>query len=343
MSYRLLIYSIFFGGMVLLLFPGAVISDELFLKNNDRLTGLIVEMAGEKLTFETSYGGKIVVIREEISGLKSSGVLVFTLADGTVIEGVAQPTEEEGRIGIRSAGTAEITFHDFNTVKGIASPGKKDDRYFKGRLNAAAYLADGNRNAKTHHFESEIVGRAEKNRLTVGGSYDAASDQGRKTEENGKGHLKYDYFLGDKWYLYANGAAAKDRFRDLNLRTFVGFGAGRQIWESATRNLSFEAGLGYTDVDYESAPDEHYPSARWAAGYDRQLFDTAARFFHKHELLIGLEDFEDLILQAKTGLGLPLYRNFNAAIQVDVEWDNRPAAGTERTDTHYRVGIDYTW
>jgi len=321
---------------------GAAVADELNLKNGDRLTGAIVKMDGHMITIKTSYGGEFVVKRQEVIGLKVSGPMAFELADGTVVEGAAF-LAEKGKVNIKSAKTGQVTFHDLAYIKKITLPGVDENRYMKGRLNAAASVSDGNTDTKSYHFETEVIGRADKNRLTVGGSYNGASDLGSKTEENMEGHLKYDYFLSKKWYLYANAAAAKDRFKDLNLRTFVGFGAGRQIWESEKRNLSLEAGLGYTDEDYDLAADDHYPSGRWAANYDQQLFDNGARFFHKHELLIGLEDVEDLYLTAKTGVGMPLYRNLSSSVQVDFEWDNTPAEDTERSDTLYRLGIDYNW
>lgn len=342
MKFPLLSLS-FLSGILLFLFStGAAFGGELTLENGDRLTGTIVKLSDGTVVVKTTYGGTIQVAWAEVSGIASSGLLFFTMADGSDVEGVALPADE-GKVGIRSSEIGEITFHNLAAIKGIRQPGTDENTYLRGRLSAAAYVADGNSDTRTYHFASEIVGRAEKNRLTVGASYDAASDQGSTTEENMEGYLKYDYFIRDKWYLYANAEAAKDRFKDLNLRTFVGFGLGHQVWDSERRSLSFEAGLGYSDVDYELAPDDHYPSARWAADYGQKLYDTEARFFHKHELLIGLEESEDLYLQAKTGVSLPLYKSLNATAQVDFEWNNTPAAGTQRSDTLYRLGIEYTW
>jgi putative salt-induced outer membrane protein YdiY len=155
--------------------------------------------------------------------------------------------------------------------------------------------------------------------------------------------MKYDHFFTTKWYSFTNAIFTKDQYKDLNLKTAIGAGAGYQVWEIPAKNLSVELGLNYVNEDYIQAEDNDYPAVRWALNYDQLLFKEIAQFFHKHEILLGLEQVDDVSVLSQTGLRFPLVEKLNATLQVNWNWDNTPAPDAKRADTDYLVTLGYTW
>ncbi len=183
--------------------------------------------------------------------------------------------------------------------------------------------------------------RGVNNRFTVGAVYNQASDTGTESANNTLGYMKYDQFFDKKWYGYVNGSVNKDKFKDLNLRTTLGVGGGYQVFESPLTNLSLEAGLSYVNNDYVLGTDNSYPAARWALNYDRYLFTNALQLFHKHEITLGLEDANDILLRSQTGLRVPLFQGLNATAQINYDWDKSPQPGAVSADTTYLFTLGY--
>lgn len=321
----------------------AALADEIRLVNGDQISGTIVQKEGDAVTIKTAYAGDITIQWDQVAGVVTTGPAVFELADETTIKGDAMATDT-GKIKIRSGEVLETLPIDLSSVAAI-NPKKviKEKVKLRGYTNVAVSISDGNTDSKNYYVDGEIVARTENNRYTLGAAFSESEDDGDTTEKNYLGYMKYDHFLSQKWYMYANAMFNKDEFKDLNLLTTLGIGSGYQIWESDKKNFSVEAGLSYVNEDFDEAEDDSYPAGRWALRYDRFLFNTPAQFFHNHEFLFGLENLDDLYLRAQTGVRFPLVKQLNATFQIDNDWDNTPSPGKERMDTHYRVGVGYVW
>jgi putative salt-induced outer membrane protein YdiY len=207
--------------------------------------------------------------------------------------------------------------------------------------NIGMTFTSGNTEKDTTHFDGEFSARTEKNRYTAGGQLNRSEDNGIKTESNSLGYLKYDHFLSEKWFAYANSLFEKDRFKDLNLRSALGVGIGHQFFETAETNLSLESGLNYVSDDYIVAPDESYSSGRWAINYDKYFFSKAFQFFHFHEGFVSLEDSEDMFIKSRTGIRVPIYKRLNASLQYNLDWEKSPSPGREKTDKVLMFTLGY--
>ena len=140
-------------------------------------------------------------------------------------------------------------------VAAINPPGEPPVK-FNGRINVGFNKASGNTDKENGHVDAELIARTVKHRITLGGAYNRAEDNHRKSANNANGYSKYDYFLNEKLYLYLSGTAEMDKFRDINLRTTVGPGMGYLIFEGELMNLSIEAGPSDVSTDYDQADDQ---------------------------------------------------------------------------------------
>jgi putative salt-induced outer membrane protein YdiY len=214
---------------------------------------------------------------------------------------------------------------------------------WSGYANLGGAISQGNTESTLLRFDTEMIARTKQNRYTLGAVVNRAQSKAVDTEDNSKAYNKYDHFLSKNWYLYANGSLENDKFRDIKLRSTAGVGSGYQIYEQPDLNLSVEGGLNYVNVDYDKGIDESYASGRWALKYDQLLFSDSVRFFHEHEVLFSLEELKDTLVFSKTGLRVPIAENLNASTQIDIDYDNKPAANRKKMDKTLLFSLGYGW
>ncbi len=325
-------------------FAQASHADTLITKAGDRLSGSVVDLQGDVLTFETSYAGKIPVKWSEVASLETTGTAKFKLRDGTVMQAQAKAAAES-TVVLRSGEmitTAPIALTDvayINPPPEVTGEGLS----MSGRVNLGFSANRGNTDNNQLMYDVEGVARGIDNRITIGAMGEQKDENGAETARNNRAYLKYDHFYHKRWYGYANTSFEEDRFRDLNLRATIGVGTGYQFVESELRNLSLEGGVTYVNEDFDIGEDEGFAAGRWALRYDQFLFGTTTQFFHVHEGLVSVEEPKDFLWQSQTGLRFPLVTNLNATIQYNIDYDNEPSGDAKKTDSAYIMSVGYEW
>jgi putative salt-induced outer membrane protein YdiY len=362
--------------LILLFALGAAHADEVILANGDRLTGTVVRKEAEELIFKTSYAGDIKIAWSQIVRVTTQDPMSLVLSDqslahaktiGEVPKPKPSPTEAPATTGetdadtTRSAGpqpveapaekppagTAETesapipidAIAYINAGPGIDLLGVR----WKGRINVGGNGNRGNSRTDNVRVEGEAVARQQQNRWTLSGVFDRGKDQGNVTRHNWRVSGKYDLFIGPRWYGYSILSLEADRFRDIDRRDTIGAGVGHQFIDTERTHLSLEGGLNYVRTDFEQAPDESYPALRWAVNYDQRLFGTEMQIFHNHEILSDITDFERTFVRSQTGLRLPLLHRLMATAQLNLDFDNKPAAGKVKSDRVYLFTVGYHW
>lgn len=329
--------------LALLLTSTGADADTLIMHNGDRLTGTVVSKQDNILTLNTPYAGTLRIQWSEVRQLISEKPVQVILEDDTRLTGTLLPSED-GKVRIRADEVLETAPIALSEVRYINPPVEVNGGVrIKGWVNVGVNISSGNTDTEQYHLDAETVARTLENRFTLGATFNRTTDSGTETASNATGYGKYDHFLSEQWYTYANALFTRDEFKDLKLRTTLGLGSGYQFFESEPLSLSLEGGLTYVNEDFYHKEDESYPAGRWALDYERLLFGTRLRFFHKHEGLAGLTDVDDLLILSKTGIRAPLGQGLTASAQVDVDWDNTPAAGNDSTDTRYLLNLGYEW
>ncbi|HEY0268107.1 MAG TPA: DUF481 domain-containing protein, partial [Methyloradius sp.] len=299
-------------------------ADQVFLKNGDIITGEIVKKETEKLVFKTSYAGEINIQWSEISNLTSDKPQQIVLTDGSIVKGTIESLDAgEGKI-VTEQHEREFDLNEtryINPSVDLAGLGTR----WSGHINAGGTITQGNSDTQSVRFDGETIARKQFSRYTFGGVFNHAEDSGNNTQFNSRAYGKYDYFFSPRWYGYVNQSLENDRFRDLRLRSVSGAGSGYQIFETPNINLALEGGLNYISEEYYQAEPESYPALRWAIKYDQLLFRNDTRFFHEHEVLLGLQETSQTLLSSKTGLRFPLLFGFNATTQLNFNWDSQPS------------------
>lgn len=323
------------------MFTAAAVADEVILKNGDRITGEVIKLEAGRLTIKTPYADDVSIRWEDVDTLST---------DEPVSVRVDSQSRVQARIRAAEPGTARLEVGDWLDSQPIAlskigamSRQPEPPVRVTGRINVGASAASGNTNTERVHANAEIVARSVKNRFTIGGIVNRAKDGDIETESNSRGYMKYDHFISRKWYAYSNADFERDKFKDIRMRTTVGVGSGYQFLETPRTTLSVEAGATYVNTDFELQEDESYPAARWASNFDHFLFGSPAQLFHRHEVIFGLEDSDQLFVRTQTGVRFPVVARLNATAQYNVDWEDSPAPGRTSTDRMWMLTLGYSW
>ena len=331
--------AILFTVLLVFLTCGSAYADEVWLKNGDRLTGKVVSLDGGTLTFKTSYAGDLSIKWEEVANLKTDEPGKVVLSDETAAQGPVSPGEG-GKVTVKAEQLAQPITVDLAAVTTI---NPKPPLRTTVRVNFGGTKTSGNTDTLNAYGEGEFIARMKRNRFSLGGNYQRAEDKGVKTADNAIGYMKYEYFISDKWYAYANATGEKNEFKDLNLRSTLGLGAGYQFLQSELTNLSLDAGLSYVNEDYDIAEDNRYAAARWGIKFDHYFLNKSVQFFFNNTGLQSVEDSSDLTIYTQTGFRIPFYKNLNITAQMNWDYDKSPAPGTDNSDYTYILSLGYLW
>jgi putative salt-induced outer membrane protein YdiY len=325
---------------VAFLIAGNSLADEVRLKNGDKLTGQIVRMVENKLIFKTTYAGEITIAWQEVASVRADSSVKVLLKDETALEGTMGAIED-GKMKLDTGKLEAPASFSLADVKAI-NPEPVKTVKINTRANISVTNERGNTKSDNYYFDGEFVARTEKNRYKIGGELTNEKADGITTSQNWLAYGNYSHFLNEKWYLYADTLFEHDEFKDLNLRTTLGGGAGYQFFETPLLNLSISAGLAMVDENFDVAEDNDYSAGQWTVNYDQYFFEKFVQLFHVNTGFISLEDANNWFLKTRTGLRFPLYKGLTATLQYNFDWDNQPSAAAEtEEDTKFIFLLGY--
>ena len=317
------------------------------LKDGSVVRGEVVEMTDGTLKLKTTFAGEVPIEWEEIKQLASDLKLRFVLQQDGDFSGTVRTKDDE--LSVTVDGLDDPVEFPLSAVAAINPPPVKAVTY-TGNINFGGSIQDGNTQTKAASSNAEFVMRSKLQRLTARGAWNYAEDDDGLIARNTKGSLKYDFFVTERFYLFAGALFEGDKFQNLNLRTALSAGAGYQFLnkgdlEGVGAGLEgyVETGIAYVSEDFRrNADDEQYLSGRWALKLDWEL-NPRVSLFHFHEGYPSFENSDDLYITTEQGIRLKIWENFLATFQVNWRWDNTPSPGFERSDTLYLATLGYAF
>ncbi|MBI4607070.1 MAG: DUF481 domain-containing protein [Planctomycetes bacterium] len=327
--------------------------DEVTLKDGSRILGEVVGMEGGVLTIKNAFAAADDLLKvewSEVQDLKTARRLPFVLKDGSRLNGKAGGVAG-GSVSVKLEDVAQPSAVPLASVVAI-NPAEKPPYTFQGVFTLGASISDGNTNVRTASANGELESRIEKmHRFTLRGAYNYGEDEDGVTLRNGKGSIKYDYFVWDRLYVFVSALFEHDAFQDLRLRTALSAGPGFQVIERGDfqgellreMQLYAEAGVAYFSEDHRRSDDDQFVSARWSMKFDWAILPKRIALFHFHEGFPGLERAKDLYISTEQGVRFTILEGLIAAFQVNWRWDATPTPGFERDDTLYLVSVGYSF
>ena len=210
-----------------------------------------------------------------------------------------------------------------------------------GGANAAIVTTAGNTDVNNLRLDGDLVTRAGLNRYSASAVVTRAEDRGIETARNWTTVFRYDRFVSTRMFLNANAILTNDRFRDLDLRTAIGFGVGYQVLTLPRVNLTADGGLGYVNENLARQPDDSYAALRESVSFDAFAVPDRIQFFHVHDGYFGVTGDDNLFIRMQNGVRMTLAAGFVTTLRHDLDYDRSPAVGRSNTDRTLAFTLGY--
>ncbi len=320
---------------VLAIAPAAV-ADEITMTNGDRLTGRVVEAKDGSLLFDPPYAPAVSLRMDRIAAIATDEEVTLRMVDKEVLRG--RLVTVEGELRLLASEARDETVIVWERVRSINVP----DAVWSGTVFAGGVHQAGNTERLSLNVGADAVRRTLDDRLSFSFLYNYAEEDGDLITRDVYGAMKYDYFVTERLYVLLSVEMLKDRFRDLNLRTVVGPGLGRQLWGEDGRTLALEAGVTWFSENRIVEEDEQWITARLGLVF-RYRFTPWLRFSDTLTLYPSLEDGGDYTLRNDAALVTSLGSAWSLRLGNLWERDIDPSPGVKKDDLRTTLSLQYSF
>jgi putative salt-induced outer membrane protein YdiY len=319
-------------------------ADEVFFGDGDRLSGKIVALTEGKLKFRSPVVGEVSIERSAIRRLASAEAIELHLADGTVIRDQLLPGEA-GQLS--TAGTGKVSAQTFALadLEQINPPPEEPVRWHPD-LTLAAKFERGNTIKDEADLSLKARRESPENRVWFLGTYEGERNTDPSTHDSTtsdrriEAELKYDQFLGERWYWFARTKGTRDGVLELDLLFLAGAGPGYRWFRSERTRFDTEFGPAWVSSNFEdSSKDDDSVALLGSWHFSHQLTDSMELFSDLDWLIIEWSDRH--YVDSNFGLRSHLTSRLFVEAKIDWEYTTDAATGTERQDTDYLLGLGY--
>ncbi|GMR03433.1 MAG: DUF481 domain-containing protein [Thermodesulfovibrionia bacterium] len=321
-----------------IMFSNLVSADEILLKNGDRLTGNVKVMSGEILTIETEYSEPIKIQIDKVERINTLRQVEVHLKNGEILKGILQ-TEPDGQLIVNATDERGRTVIKRDSIAAI-NPLPVSRSKWTGSITAGAGFQSGNTDRANATIGAEALRKTGQDRYSLRFLFNYAEENDEVTVRNTYGALKYDYFFIPKLYGYLSIELLNDEFKDLNLRTAVGPGAGYQVWDDPVKFLLFEGGVAFFSEDLKKGEDDQWFTGRLASNI-RYNIKNSIIFSDQFIIYPSLADFGEYKLRNEAAAVSPLAYGWSLKLANILERDSNPPSGIKKNDLRWILGLQY--
>jgi putative salt-induced outer membrane protein YdiY len=334
--------GLLFGLTALLLsLPGgAALADVIRLENNDLLHGEVTGANEKEVKFRHVAAGEVTLPWAKVVYIQTDKPVELKLLDGSVVKTKLGVGSAPRNVRVVLEGAKEPSEVSIDRILAVNEP--HDEVLWGGKIALGATIQDGNTRAKSVFGGFDGERKTSFDRIEVHALYNYGETRGVLTSRNSFVRLQYSYYVWSPLYIYVGGALEYDYFKDLELRSRGGGGAGYEVFGGPDLILRFEAGAEYANEDFRRAADRDLVVARGAGRFEWQVTEWM-RFAEHAELLPDVERWRDFVFRSTTSLNLKVWGNLGFAGVVIYVSDQIPAPGQGRHDATYILTLTYTF
>lgn len=336
------------GGLLLaLLFAlgplaaGADKTDVIVLKNGDRITGEIRNLANGLLTYKTDDIGTLSVEWERV--VKISSVWLFILEDtkGLRYTGSLQEAPEPGKVVVRT-GVGPVTLELVDIV-GIARFGTRVFQRFQGYLDLGFSLQKAQKE-RTLNLAAQINYTSTKWDIRSDASSYLSSQENVPNTTKNLLTLDLKRVFEKRWNAAAIAQLEQNTELNLRLRLLGGLGLGRYFVRTNRHVLDGIAGV---DITRENYYDET-ASKTGAEGVLGLSYHTFRYMFPNMDISASAYAYPSLTTKGRvrvkfqTNVRYELFPRFYVSLGFVDNYDSKPG-GETTTKNDYGLNLGISW
>jgi putative salt-induced outer membrane protein YdiY len=320
---------------LLCLFLTAVLhADSITFNNGDQLTGVLVKLSENIVTFDSKMIGKVNIKAENIASITTVKPANIRFKDGKTVTSPLGATAN----GVFAIKNRSMNFSNIECMNCGPS-----DRW-KGTITAGYESSHGNTRSKNAHARISISRKRKEDRTTANFEYYLSKERGcdnssyNTTEDSWLLKGKHDFFFDKKRYGFINGSYETDKVADLNYRTIMGGGFGYQWIDSPKTEFATEIGLASLYENFDNGTSSNSKLTAQAGYNFSHKVNSKARFLHELTWFPSTDNVSDYYLTSNTELRYGLTEAFFLSLRMVFDYDSTPAKKADSTDLKYLIG-----
>lgn len=357
----------------------AAIADTVVLKNGDRLTGAVTQLAGGKLTLHTDYAGDIAISFDQVVSVKTEKPVVLSLDSKEGKKTITRKLEiteltrtDGGFTVVTKEGPETVTTAGLTTVRTPALQTAYEASLHPGLLhnwtataNVSFALARGNSNTTTlgTGFTAQRPTPTDKTSIYFNDIYanTTATSNGVSTSsttaDNVGAGLRYDHNVNPKVFLFGTTDFFEDQLQFLDLRSVLGGGFGWHAFKKPKQQMDVMGGLVWTHEKYSTVPENDSttpitpaipPTTNSFAALDfgetyNAKVGGGSVFTEQAYIFPDLQDTSQYRFTLNTGLTTKIKSFLSWQTTIADVYVTNPPAGTKDNDFILTTGLGFTF
>jgi putative salt-induced outer membrane protein YdiY len=322
--------------LVALCFAGPAAADVVVMRNGDRITGEINRIWGNDLSIEPEYADEFVVEVDKVSYVQSDRDFDVTLDDGRTVSARLTGASADGRQTVVYDGEPRVI-----AVTELEQVEEVDDGFdWESHIDWNSTVTTGNTESTIARLAADATVETGDHRhiTTLVIADEEVADV--KTKDQDFLTYSYNWLFSDKWFLGAGASYESDPIKQLDHRTILGAGIGRDIWDFHDRTMNFEIGLGALDESV-AAVAESNTIAYWKFRFAYEFSGTDLEVYHNHQVNSYLSGRDNLFAKSSTGVRYEITDLFYLTMSLNVDYESEPPPGAETEDTTWVLGAGF--
>jgi putative salt-induced outer membrane protein YdiY len=245
---------------ILFLVSPALFSDQVTLKNGDRLSGTIVKSDAKTLVLKTEAAGEVTFQWSAIDAITSSAPLHVGLAGGQMIVGPVATKDGQLEVSTSTSGVVTAPKDSVQVIRSDSEEAAYDAAierlqhphlgdFWAGTLDTGLSLTRGNSSTLAYTLVGRAVRATDRDKFTV---YATAVYGKNNTTSPSEviahqitGGIRADINVNPRWFVFAATDFNSNALQNLDLQNVVDGGVGIHVIKTKRTQFDVFGGAGY--------------------------------------------------------------------------------------------------
>ena len=317
-------------------------TDVVILKNGIEIIGEIKGMDQGKLTYSTDDMSTVYIDWTKILRISSKYTFDVVLKSGKRYHGLLQDSGQDGTIVIVTK--EGRTTEDTQSVVMITPLKTRFWQRFKGKISLGFNFQKSN-NQQTWTSNTNIAYHGPKWELKLESSdYINTRQDAEKTSRN-SAVLSYERFLPKHWSYLGFAKVQQNDELNLDLRAYLGLGAGRFFVKNNFIEFGGIFALTVTREKYAGSEDRQQNlEALFLLGFEAfRYHDPDLDLMVDFRIFPSLTDWGRVRIEFTTSVDYEIFKDFYLTLSLFDHYDSRPPPTEDVTKNDYGVDFSLTW
>lgn len=325
------------------LLPTSALADRIYFTDGESITGALMGIDKGKVMWSSAILGEVTAEQRHVEYIESGDHFDLKLT-GEELSNCWMFVQRDKQHLHCDEGVRPLSDWKLVIEAGETLAERPPMLHKQGDVVLALEDSSGNSDITKYDINARTELRYQESRHTIGLRYRDESADGQKTRESWLGTYQYDQFFTEQWFATGNAFYETDKFRELDQRSSLGLGMGYQFLETTYFDLLGKATLNYVNEDFTTGRSNSRPAFLWNMNFAWRVDGEGIELFHRHAILQSFEQGNDYEINTTTGFRYPINGSLSSVIQLEYDYDNRPAEDTvDKIDRKWSVGVNYAW